>query len=99
LHNPRNVKLNPYCFGIGKVTSARQIKIDLRIDDILISSRDQEHVHLSTGKELNEFARNDGFESWEEMKEFFIKKYKTYFFAGKIIFFDYEGKDETVINN
>ncbi|GIV35420.1 MAG: hypothetical protein KatS3mg031_2955 [Chitinophagales bacterium] len=34
-------------------------------------------------RELNNIAVNDGFENWEEMKEFFKKD-----FFGKVIFWD-----------
>ena len=83
--NPRNIKQNPYQFGET---------ICNRIDDIDINyvnltspkvclSTDTGLIILKEINLLNAFAQNDGFENWEEMKDFFPD-----LFIGKIIYWN-----------
>jgi len=76
LGNPRNVKKNPYPFGIGVVSDTLQVEIYPKRDYIVI-----DNYGYSEPEVLNQFAINDGFENWEEMKEFFKEDFK-----GKVIF-------------
>lgn len=89
LHNPRNTRLNPRCFGIGKVISIEKVSLYFNEDIILIEIKNSEKMKvILIDKKLNEFANRDGFESWEEMKEWFLKKYKRPVFHGKLIWFE-----------
>lgn len=65
LYNPRNVKKNPFQFGIGKVLRVRTAKIDVENNEVTISGDT-----YSSPSSLNMFAILDGFDSWEECKAF-----------------------------
>lgn len=75
--NPRNTrgKNKPYQFGTGIVERIEPIKIYPKQDLIIISGYEFKHP-----QELKNIAVNDGFENWEEMKEFFTED-----FVGKVI--------------
>lgn len=75
--NPRNTrgKNKPYQFGAGIVERIEPIKIYPSKDLIVINGYEFKHP-----QELKNIAVNDGFENWEEMKEFFIED-----FVGKVI--------------
>ena len=79
--NPRNTRgLNkPYQFGLGEVSRIESIKINTHTDTI-----DIDGVRFQSKGELDAIAKNDGFDSWQEMREFFIGD--TGYFVGKIIF-------------
>jgi len=78
--NPRNVKNNPYQFAEGLVVDIAQIQIFPNHNQVLISFDSDKYSVFSTKEVLNDIARNDGFENWEEMKEWFNED-----FIGKII--------------
>jgi hypothetical protein len=63
--NPRNVKNNPYQFGTGIVEKVRWITIHSLLNEVRIDGQ------LLSPLELKMLAKADGFDSWEEMKEFF----------------------------
>ncbi|MFT3753703.1 MAG: ASCH domain-containing protein [Paludibacter sp.] len=78
--NPRNVKNNPYQFATGTVRDTLTIqilpnenKIHFPILGTTIKSLDN----------LNRIAKSDGFDNWEEMKNWFNTD-----FRGKLIFFE-----------
>lgn len=81
LGNPRNTrgKNKPYQFGLGEVSRIESIKINTHTDTI-----DIDGVRFQSKGELDAIAKNDGFDSWQEMREFFIGD--TGYFVGKIIF-------------
>ena len=87
--NPRNVKANPHQFQSGVCTDVKGIVIDFENNDIVIIGENIEDDSFITGiNELNKFARNDGFESWESLKQWFFNEYgKNRFFHGKLIYF------------
>lgn len=79
--NTRNKIQKPYQFGIGEVENIKSIKIDffcggsiVMIDGMILQNID----------ELNQLAINDGFDNWDEMRDFF-KQYDDPF-VGKMIF-------------
>lgn len=71
MHNPRNVKKNPYQFGEGEVSTV----IYIRLTDESVFTR-----FGGNPWPLN-FAKNDGFDSIEEMKAYFKLP-----FEGRIIY-------------
>jgi hypothetical protein len=77
LGNPRNTRgMNkPYQFGVGVVERIEPIQIYPNKDLIIINGYEFKH-----SQELKNIALNDGFESWEEMKQFFTEN-----FVGKLI--------------
>mgnify|MGYP001549084953 CR=1 FL=1 len=86
--NPRNVKQNPYFFGNGIVFETPRLHL---YDDAI------EFIHMPAsiykpelrGKELDRFARNDGFKDWKAMKLWFPGIHKNM----KLIFWsDFEFK-------
>jgi hypothetical protein len=80
LGNPRNIrsKSKPYNFGIGEVYKIQNIEIYPKIDCVVI-----DNAEFNIKWFLDALAFNDGFDSWEEMKEFFKSDFK-----GKILFWD-----------
>ena len=87
--NPRNVKAKPHQFQSGICTDVKEIIIDFKHNDILIVNKLNEKNTILTGiSKLDEFARNDGFENWENMKKWFLNEYPGItFFEGKLIYF------------
>lgn len=79
--NPRNTrgKIKPFQFAIGEVQRIENIFMDLKNDIVLIG-----YDILKSTNELNTFASNDGFDSWNKMKLWFDNHNKQYY--GKIIF-------------
>jgi hypothetical protein len=65
MHNPRNVKKNPFQFGTGKVLRVRFAIIDVDKNEVRISGDT-----YSSPSTLRMFAILDGFDSWEECKAF-----------------------------
>ena len=88
LGNPRNTrgKVKPYQFGVGEVSRVETIRMDFACaedwqqDAVYIA----DDIKLKTAEELNALAVNDGFESWSQMKHWFVNDGGQYF--GKIIF-------------
>lgn len=88
LGNPRNTrgKAKPYQFGVGEVSRIERIRMDFSYgedwqrDVVYIG----EEIRLNKNEELNDLAINDGFENWEQMKQWFLNDDGQYF--GKIIF-------------
>jgi len=73
--SPRNPSAEPYQFGLGKVTKILPIKINPKANIVLLDGKQV--------KDLESFARADGFESWAEMFKFFPVN-----FSGSIIYWD-----------
>ena len=79
--NPRNGGKK---FAEGVVTKIEFVEMSTYIevvDRFLPDNGQFIHTNICLDFELNDFAKNDGFESWEEMKEFFPEC-----FEGKIIY-------------
>lgn len=76
--NPRNTrgKLKPYQFGTGEVARILPIEILPDKNQLFVNGDEYTNTHV-----LNKIALNDGFKSWDEMKEFFKTDFK-----GKLIF-------------
>lgn len=88
LHNPRNVKLNPHCFAVGKVVNIEIIKIDFDDDTIYIFDPEENNVSMIVSFDgLEDFAKIDGFDSWNDMKAWFLNRKKN-IFRGKRIWFE-----------
>jgi hypothetical protein len=81
--NPRNKK--SYQFGYGYCTQTFFLKIDFQKDNIELITRDAKFTNIDNIDELNKFAVLDGFENWQELKEFF----NCDIFFGKLIYFDF----------
>ena len=89
--NPRNTKQNPYQFGVGVVS---------KIDKIVIIPKENKIwvfingicENINTIFLLDQFAKNDGFESWEEMKQFFNNET----FEGRLIYFTFLPMDHSL---
>jgi len=77
LGNPRNVKSNPYQFGEGICELVLPIHIYPNENRFIIGDQGEFKAIGS----LNELAENDGFDSWEDMKQWFKTD-----FHGKIIY-------------
>lgn len=75
--NPRNTHLNPFKLGIAKIESVSEIVIDAGINCVYLLTPHRRYYEPSN---LDIFARQDGFPSWEEMKKFFPER-----FSGKLI--------------
>lgn len=88
LGNPRNVhaKNKPHQFGNGICSRVETVRMEfkdlhpLEIHDIV---RIGTYV-LKTSQELDALAKNDGFNNWSEMREWFDNDSRQ--FIGKIIF-------------
>jgi hypothetical protein len=80
--NPRNTrgKIKPYQFGTGKVERIDSIVINPNADLVIINGYEFKHA-----QSLKDIARNDGFDSWQEMKSFFANDQV---FVGKLIFWE-----------
>jgi len=76
--SPRNVhaKNKPYQFGSGVCSRIDRIAIYPSENRIVIAD-----FSVSNSLVLDDIAKNDGFENWEEMKTFFTED-----FEGKLIF-------------
>ena len=79
MRNPRNVKNNPYLFGTGRV---RKIEtITMNGNQVIIENAFGDRVHVNDADTRDRLARDDGFDSWEQFREFFPDN-----FTGKIIY-------------
>lgn len=78
--NPRNVhaKNKPHQFGTGVCSRIDRIAIYPNENRIIIAD-----FSVSNTVVLDDIAKNDGFENWEEMKTFFTED-----FEGKLIFWN-----------
>lgn len=84
MHNPRNVKKNPHCFAIGKVNKISYIEIEPTAEWIAIKDENDKIIDfLFFQSELDNFAKKEGFENWEDMKTFFTEP-----FTGRLIEFE-----------
>jgi len=99
LGNPKNNrgKTKSYQFGVGEVLRIEFITMlfanneDWQQDFVKIG----EDIILITKDELNALAENDGFDNWEQMKNWFENSDNKY--VGKIIFWkDYSSKCGTL---
>lgn len=70
MHNPRNVFKNPYCFAVGRVRYIEDIQI-LPSANMVIIARAGNKLFFSSAESLNEIAVLDGFDDWEDMKNWF----------------------------
>ena len=69
--NPRNVKNKPYQFTTGICTKVENVTLNFWIESVFID--DAELIfHFD---ELDEFAKRDGFDNWDHMKDWFYQKY------------------------
>lgn len=69
--NPRNVKNKPYQFASGICTETEHIILNFRYNTLIISDR---YVVMDFEK-LDRFAKKDGFDNWDHMKDWFYQKY------------------------
>jgi len=81
--SPRNPKSNPYHFGMGVVERVEHIELWLgegKKDHLmfLLNRNNQKGIYLGgkNRKMANEIAKNDGFENWDELREWFRNTYK-----------------------
>jgi len=80
MHNPRNVKLNPHHIKNDKIHDINYVVL-IPIKDTIrfyLDSNYKERWKTVTKKRgikrLNTIAFVDGFESWEDMKQWFLKR-------------------------
>jgi hypothetical protein len=74
--NPRNVKNKPYQFATGICTEIKEIKIDFCNEDVLIIGNKFNDIELFCSfRKLDDFAKKDGFDNWDNMKDWFYQKY------------------------
>ncbi|MGC3979058.1 MAG: ASCH domain-containing protein [Paludibacteraceae bacterium] len=81
MHNPRNVSKNPYFFALGRCINVEDIAIYPGINTIVISTPGSKLYYQNT-QNLNEIAKLDGFDDWEDMKT----RFKTDFTGKRITF-------------
>ena len=82
--NPRNVKNNPYQFGIGEVNRIDGIFINPFADIVTITPNEDNSVHaysLCDKHSLLDIALDDGFDSWADMKTWFNEP-----FGGRLLY-------------
>lgn len=89
--NPRNTrgKVKPRQFGTGVASRVETVRMefkDLHLLEVHDIVRLGTYV-LETSQELDALAKNDGFNNWSEMLEWFDNDSRQ--FIGKIIFWDY----------
>lgn len=77
MHNPRNVSKKPHAFAIGEVLTVLDITISSKTNAIIAGNGTYRSLSY-----LDEIAKNDGFQDWEDMKRFFPET-----FIGKLIVF------------
>jgi hypothetical protein len=80
LGNPRNAKANPYQFGEGICSFVSAIHIYPNENRVIIDNCFCT-ISFKKADDLNQFAVNDGFDNWEDMKRWFKDD-----FHGKIIY-------------
>ena len=91
--NPRNVKSKPHEFAKGICTKVLSITIDVHYENVFITSVNLDECKtLYQSKDLDAFAKNDGFESWELMRDWFYNcNNGKRFFNGRLIYFELHG--------
>lgn len=91
--NPRNVKAKPHQFESGICTDVKEIIFDFVHSEILIlQSKNSDRLIFNGITDLNEFSRNDGFEDWQSLKQWFIDQYGVkHYFGGYLIYFKLDG--------
>ena len=77
--NPRNVKAKPHQFQSGICTDVESITLDFKNDNVFFVGG---IAIIKDIDKLDKFAKNDGFENWNLMKDWFFENYE-----GKKIFF------------
>lgn len=75
LHNPRNVSKNPRQFATAECESVEQIEIDFQRNVVKVIPIKGNCYYMGVHS-LVWFAINDGFDSWDHFKRFFIEKLK-----------------------
>jgi hypothetical protein len=75
--NPRNVTLNPYQFATGIVSHIDEVEINFETNQVLVTPIESYEcccMQTYPVKDLDYFARLDGFSSFSELKAFFRKR-------------------------
>ncbi len=75
LHNPRNVSKKPRQFAIAECESVDEIEIDFQLNVVKVIPPKQKCYYMA-GSSLIWFSLNDGFDSWDHLKRFFVEKQK-----------------------
>lgn len=88
LHNPRNISKNPMQFAEGVCKRVDYIEANFGYGKIQLQDKNDIIYTLTSKEVLNEFAINDGFENYRDMKGWFIDRYNTDIFNGRIIYWD-----------
>lgn len=100
--SPRNPKSNPYHFGMGKVESIESIYMRLNVnkldDEIDIDGLIYYTKSVNYSKGIDEFAQEEGFDNFQELKNWFLTTYKKqisgegnlYLMNMDLIHFDFE---------
>jgi len=85
--NPRNKKNDPYQFAYGRCLDVESITLDFGNDYVYFASGD---IIMNDTEKLDQFAKNDGFDNWDFMRDWFYEKYKgtTTVFQMRLIHFD-----------
>lgn len=82
--NPRNVKQNPYSFGVGKVVKVETIALIIDKEwkesvliktDLFIPEKRYYYHYFQNKKYFNEIANNEGFKDFLEMYNWFKHTY------------------------
>jgi len=81
--NPRNTSKNPYPFAIGTCIDVREIEINTIHDFVRFPETGKE---LSSYEHLRDFAQSDGFDTWQDLKDYFGQDG----IVGRIIYWDIE---------
>lgn len=95
LHNPRNISNNPMQFAEGECTEVSTIEIDFKNEYAKIITPLRSNnistasvllvLELEDKEALGVLAYNDGFENWQEMRNWFTERYLQGTFEGRII--------------
>lgn len=86
--NPRNVKANPHQFQSGICTDVKDIVLGLFVHEFVLIVSNEPTIYFEDEESLNEFAVNDGFENWNELKKWFKLNHDVQErFSGKLIYF------------
>jgi len=77
LHNPRNVSKNPRKFADAYCGLVDQVEIEFEKKCVWVI-RNGKVVHFikTSYFNINDFAEADGFDSWNDLKKFFIEDQK-----------------------
>ncbi len=77
LHNPRNVTKNPKKIADAICEYVDHVIIDFQLDTVnIIRPDDGFNFKIIGSDNLKFFSQNDGFNSWNDFRNFFIKEQK-----------------------